>query len=170
MVNQAIAGVAPESLSEVTIMTVWPSIAATRTGQALGRLYAIRSGCCNVLTVGNLIALASIPVALLLYFFPWITNTVRRYRLTNRRLIVERGLLPRAERSVSLDDFDAIDVVVQPGQAWYPAGDLVFRRGNIESFRIYGVRRPESFRQTCLKAQRAHSSVKRVLSQQRAVA
>jgi hypothetical protein len=55
-------------------------------------------------------------------------------------------------KSVSLDRFDAIDIVVEPGQAWYKAGDLVFRQGAVETFRIWGVPRPETFRQTILKA------------------
>ena len=41
---------------------------------------------------------------------------------------------------------------VEPGQAWFKAGDLVFRQGQTETFRIAGVPRPETFRQTCLKA------------------
>jgi hypothetical protein len=75
-----------------------------------------------------------------------------RYRLTNRRLIVENPFGGGEIKAVSLDRFDAIDVVVEPGQAWYPAGDLVFRRGQTETFRIWGVPRPETFRQTCMKA------------------
>ena len=68
--------------------------------------------------------------------------------------------------AVSLDSFDAIDVHVLPGQEWYPAGDLVFRKGTVETFRVSGVPRPETFRQTCLKAQRAHASVKQALERQ----
>ena len=48
--------------------------------------------------------------------------------------------------------FDAIDVQVMKGEGWYHAGDLVFRRGTVETFRLCGVSRPEAFRQTCMKA------------------
>ena len=68
------------------------------------------------------------------------------------------------EASVSLDKFDAIEVVVQPGQDWYPAGDLIFRLGATETFRLAGVSRPESFRQTCLKAQLSHVGVQKALA------
>jgi hypothetical protein len=73
------------------------------------------------------------------------------YRLTNRRVVVENPFGAEI-KSVSLDRFDAIDVVVEPGQAWFKAGDLVFRQGAVETFRIWGVPRPETFRHTCLKA------------------
>ena len=41
LMRQPIAGVSPPQLSEATIMTVWPSLAATGIGRGLGRLYAI---------------------------------------------------------------------------------------------------------------------------------
>lgn len=160
--KQAIAGVTPAQVGEATIMIVWPSIAATSIGRFFGRLYAIRAGF-NFLTVGNLIALLSIPVMLPLYFARKLPFSVRRYRLTNRRVIIERGLAGRPEQYVDLDRFDEIDVVVLPGQEWYPAGDLVFRRGNIETFRLRGVLRPETFRQTCLKAHQAYVGVRKAM-------
>lgn len=208
---QAIAGVAPADLSETTIMTVWPTLAALKGGQWWGRRYLNNTGVTVFgipLTIGRLTALASIPLILPVYFltllpflfwlpklgrFPgrsrlyptehfqsrWrpgklgpfhgvyrLNPLCRRYRLTNRRVIVEHGMSAAEQRSVTLDEFDSIDVVVQPGQEWYPAGDLVFRNGQVETFRLEGVSRPEAFRHVCLKAQRAHAAVKRALSRQ----
>ncbi|MBS0211347.1 MAG: PH domain-containing protein [Planctomycetes bacterium] len=161
--KQAIAGVAPPTLGEVTTMVTWPSMASTAIGRFLGGLFQIRFGVGSVLTVGNLLALATIPLTMTIYLvriFPWFT---RRYRLTNKRVVVERGLPPRAERWVELSNFDAIEVVVRPGQEWYPAGDLIFRKGPTETLRLEGVLRPETFRQTCLKAQRAFAGVSQAL-------
>src|SRR5487761_1438279 len=177
--NQAIAGVAPPEGGEVTMMTVWPTLAALNGGRFWGRLYGNRSGFTLMgvpVTVGRIIALLPIPLILPIFFLmllpcfiylpklgpiprvyisnPW----ARRYRLTNRRVVVERASGEEVS-AVSLDAFDAIDVRVLPGQEWYPAGELVFRKGTVETFRLSGVPRPETFRQTCLKAQRAHSSV-----------
>ncbi len=160
--KQAIAGVMPAQLGESTIMMVWPSIAATPLGQFFGRLYGIRAGI-SFVTVGNLIALLSIPVMLPLYFLRKWPFSMQRYRLTNRRVLIERGIHGRAEQYVDLDRFDTIEVVILPGQEWYPAGDLVFRRGAIETFRLRGVQRPETFRQTCLKAHQAYVGVRRVM-------
>ncbi|MEX2141145.1 MAG: PH domain-containing protein [Pirellulales bacterium] len=161
--KQAIAGVMPAQSGEATIMMVWPSIADTSLGRLLGRLYGIRAGF-SFLTVGNLVALLSIPVMLPLYAVRKLPFWVRRYRLTNRRVLIERGIQGRAEQYVDLDRFDAIDVVVLPGQEWYPAGDLVFRRGTIETFRLRGVQRPETFRQTCLKAHHAYVGVRKAMA------
>jgi hypothetical protein len=122
--------------------------------------------------VGRLLALVSIPFMLALYFlmrlprFPGILIGIRNpwcshYRLTNRRVVVENPF-GNEIKSVSLDRFDAIDTVVQPGQAWFKAGDLVFRLGQTETFRLFGVPRPETFRQTCLKANMSFGGVKRL--------
>jgi len=158
MTQQPIAGVVPPSVSEATVMTVWPSVGSTAVGQWLGRIYRIRSGFGPV-SIGRLALLATIPVGMMLYLsmrLPW---AIRRYRLTNRRVTVERGIMPRVEQFVDLERFDAIDLVVQPGQEWYDCGDLVFRRGPIETLRLSGVSRPEPFRQTCLKVRQSYVSV-----------
>ena len=159
--RQAIAGVTPPETAEATIMTVWPTLAATGLGRFLGRLYSIRLGI-GWLSLGKIIALLSIPVALPLFFAMLLPPMARRYRLTNRRVAIEKGLRGAAERWVELNRFDAIDVVVRPGQAWYPAGDLVFRNGQVETFRLLGVSRPETFRRTCLKARQGYVTVQQV--------
>jgi hypothetical protein len=173
--KQPIPGVAPAQLQEVTVMTVWPSLSATGFGRLWGRLFAIELGFPVFgipVTVGRLFALASIPFMAALYFlmrlprFPGILIGIRNpwcwhYRLTNRRVIVENPFGSEI-KSVALDRFDTIDTVVQRGQAWFRAGDLVFRLGPTETFRILGVPRPETFRQTCLKANMAFVGVKQL--------
>ena len=144
-------------------MTVWPSNAKFALGRMLGSLYAIRFPNVYFFRLGNLIALLSIPIALVLFFMRIAPGVGTRYRVTNRRVLVEKGLRAAVEKSVDLDRFDAIDVVVRPGQEWYYAGDLVFRQGNIETFRLEGVSRPESFREVCLKAHMAYVGVKKAM-------
>lgn len=178
--KQAIAGVSPSAEKETAIMTVWPSIAVYSDGRMLGRLYSIKAGIW-VITVGNLLALASIPHALFLYFYRLMTG--KCYRLTNRR-IVELGTKFKFQvsfpafigvtiggevKSTELDRFDTIEVVRRPGQEWFDAGDLIFRMGKVETFRLDGVSRPEAFRQTCLKAHMAYVGVKQALKQQAAL-
>jgi hypothetical protein len=158
--KQAIAGVAPPELSEVTVMTVWPSVASTSGGRFLGRLLAIQAGF-GMFRIGRLVALMAMPVAPLLYMYMRLPGVVRRYRLTNRRVAVLRGVRAKVEWFVDLDRFDAIEVIVRPGQEWYHAGDLVFRKGALETFRLPGVSRPETFRHTCLKAQMSYVGVRK---------
>jgi hypothetical protein len=152
--RSSIAGVVPPATSEVTIMSAWPSVAGSSAGQFFGRLYLIDAGAWPA-TLGNFIALASIPVMLMLYLsmrLPW---AITRYRLTNRRITIDRGISWKVEQYVDFDRFDSVTVEVRPGQEWFPAGDLVFRLGNTETFRLAGVRRPEVFRQACLKIQQS---------------
>lgn len=153
-------------------MAVWPSLSATAFGRFWGQLFAIDVGFRLFgvpITLGRLIALASIPFMVALYFlmrlprFPGVLIGIRnpwcwQYRLTNRRLVMENPFGGEI-KSVALDRFDAIDVVVEPGQAWFKAGDLVFRLGQVETFRIWAVPRPETFRHTCLKAQQSYVGV-----------
>jgi hypothetical protein len=164
--DQAISGVSPASVKETEIMTVWPSVAMYGLGRLLGRAYAIKFPDVYIFRLGNLLALAFIPVSLVLYFMRVLPYVGQRYTLTNRRVIVYRGLLVEEERSVALDRFDTVDIVVQPGQAWYEAGDLVFRMGNTETFRLSGVSRPEAFRSQCIKAHMAYVGVRKAVERQ----
>jgi membrane protein YdbS with pleckstrin-like domain len=167
MIKQAIAGITTPEAREATIMTVWPSVAAMSLlglplGTMLGRLYAINAGF-YIFTVGNVMCLLAIPLALVLYFKRIGPFVGVRYRVTNRRIVVQRGLSGKDERSIPLDQFDTIDVVVHPGQAWYHAGDLIFRMGKVEKFKLEGVSRPEAFRNVCMKAQQGFVGVQNAL-------
>ena len=156
--SSSISGVTPPAVAEATIMTVWPSVGSTGLGKALGRIYRIREGF-GPISIGRLSLLATIPVGLMLYLsmrLPW---AIKRYRLTNRRVSIEQGINPRVMQYATLDSFDAIDLDVSPGQEWFACGDLVFRRGPIETLRLSGVSRPESFRRVCLEARQAYTSV-----------
>ena len=165
--KQAIAGVTPFDDAEVTVMTVWPSVAAMTllgvpVGRLLGQLYEIKAGF-YIFTVGNLICLLCIPIALLLYFRRIGPIIATRYRVTNHRIVVDRGLSGQEEKAVELDRFDDVKIEVLPGQAWYDAGDLIFRQGGVETFRLDGVSRPAAFRQVCVKASQSYVGVKQAL-------
>ena len=153
-------------LPEVPSMTVWPSIAATRAGRLVGRMVAVQAGIGRFFTLGKLLALAAIPIALAAYAWRVLPYVCRRYQLTNRRVVIRKGLAPVDEIAVDLDGFDAIAIERLPGQQWLRAGDVIFRLGDQEVFRLPGVPHPESFRQTCLKARTALISVREVLQKQ----
>lgn len=165
--KQAIAGVTPFDMDEATVMTVWPSNAAIwlgplPLGRLLGRLYSVQGGF-YIFKLSSLFCLLSIPLALVLYLKRVGPFVATRYRLTNRRVIVEAGLKCKESKSIGLDRFDSVDVELLPGQQWYDAGDLVFRRGDVETFRLEGVSRPHAFRETCIKAQKSFVGVKQAL-------
>ena len=88
-------------------MTVWPSLSATAPGRFWGRLFAIEVGFPVFgvpLTIGRLMALASIPFMIALYFlmrlprFPGGIIGIKHhwcwvYGLTNRRVGGEQPLV-----------------------------------------------------------------------------
>ncbi len=145
----------PPEVTEVTCKVVWPTIGATRAGRLVGRLAAVRFGVGEFFTLGKLLAVASIPLSLAVFAWQLMPFVCRRYALTNRRIIIRKGLMPIDERWLSLDEFDSIEVESLPGQHWLHAGELIFKRAGAEALRLSGVSRPEVFRHVCLTAQSA---------------
>ena len=155
---------------EVTAMITWPTIGATEPGRLVGRLAAIRAGWPRFLTVGMLMAVATIPLSLAVYVWQLMPYIYRRYRITDRRIVVDKGLSLVEDRSIGLDQFDEIRIVVLPGQEWLRSGELVFFRDGQEVFRLPGVSRPVPLREVCLKARAALVGVRSVLEAQATVA
>lgn len=153
-------------IDELPVVTVWPSIAAFPLGRWVGRMCGLRLGFGRFFTLGKLLAVATIPVSLAVYFWrvaPWVA---RRYSLTDRRLIIRQGLSGAEGPSIGLLDFDSIGVETLPGQEFLRAGDLVFQSDGLPVFRLSGVQHPETFRQLCLKTRLSLASVAEVLHRQ----
>ena len=158
---QAITGVSPAETKEATVMTVWPSVAMYGPGRLLGQLYSIRWPDIYIFRLGHLIALASIPLALPLYFLRVLPFLGTRYMVTNRRIVVLRGIVGKEEKAVDLNRYDTVEIAPQTGQEWFDAADLVFKLGAVETFRLEGVSRPGAFRHVCLKAHQAYVGVRK---------
>ena len=141
--------------TESTLTVRWPTITATTPGRLVGRAAALGPGFGTIVTLGVLLSVVTLPISLAVYAWQLMPFVARRYRLTNRRIVIQRGLTPVEGASIAYEDFDALEVETLPGQAWLHAGDLVFRRDGQEVFRLSGVSRPEVFRQVCLDAQNA---------------
>lgn len=164
--KQAIAGVVPADAQEVKLTTVWPSLSVYRLGSIIGQLCAIRWPGVYIFRLGNLMALLSIGPAILLYFWRVAPVTGIRYTLTNRRIVVQKGMKPVDDRSIDLDEFDSIEIESGPSQQWYHAGDLVFKSGGSEKFRLESVSYPETFRRSCLASQTALVGVRELLERE----
>lgn len=169
--KQAIAGLSLSSQHEATALVVWPSVSATSIGKSLGRLYQRQEGW-GLLRLGHLFALASIPIAIPLYLANVLPVIGTRYRITNRRVLVERGVAAVVEREIGLDQFDRIEIEQQPGQAWFRSADLVFWADGAgegeaaEVFRLAGVAYPESFRAACRKGAMTYRGFQEVRQRQ----
>ena len=114
--------------TERTAMITWPTIGATRPGRWVGQLAENKIGLGRFLTLGKLLAVATIPLSLGVFAWQLLPYVYRRYRITDRRIVVDRGLSLVEDRSIGLDEFDSIEIAVLPGQEWLRAGELVFRR------------------------------------------
>jgi hypothetical protein len=164
--QQPIAGVMSSELAEVTCKVVWPTIGATPLGRLVGRLAAVRLGWGRFFTLGKLLAVATIPLSLAVFCWQLLPYVCRRYTLTNRRIIIRKGLTGVDQRWIGLDEFDTVESEVLPGQDWLHAGDVVFRRAGREVLRLPGVPRPEILCQTCRVARTALVSVREVAQRQ----
>jgi hypothetical protein len=165
-----IAGVVAPDLAEVTCKVVWPTIGATRLGRVVGQAGAVRVGFGEFFTLGKLLALAMIPLALVVFAWQLMPYVCRRYVLSNRRIIIRRGLMPIDEQWLELDEFETVDVEVLPGQEWLHTGDVVFRRSGKEVLRLSGVPRPVMFQRLCQTSKTAAISVRDIVCRQAASA
>ena len=120
--------------------------------------------------VGTALAVATIPVSLGVFAWQLLPYVIRRYCLTSRRIVIQKGLSRQEEAAIGLDEFDSIEIQRLPGQQWLRCGDMLFLRDGREVFRLAGVPRPETFREVCLKQQMTVATIGRVLRQQEAAA
>jgi hypothetical protein len=167
--SQPISGVSAGT--EAEIMTVYPSLAATNTGQLVGRLCdGIQLKTHDVSWGRLLIAipfwLLVVPfaatVALALYAVTKVLG--KRYVLTNRSVYVRQMIGVRTFAQAALADVAEIIIQELPGQSFYKAADIVLKGTDGKTrLRLDGVLRPAVFRQTILEARDARQSVEESL-------
>jgi len=150
---QAIFGVSAGY--ESTIETVYPSIAASGIGRAIGRIcdsVPIRVAGIKLshLLFGPLVA----PFALIGYAVYKLFDS--RYVLTNRSVRVLSSIGDKLKGEVGLGEIDNIAIRVRSGQEFYHAGDLVLlKAGGDELLTLPAVPRPARLRQVILDARDA---------------
>lgn len=143
--KQAVTGVTPPQLEEATIRVAWPSVTAVPAVASLGRvLLSSRIGA---------------PVAWLLlapiYFRKILPFLASRYTLTNRRIMIQRGLKPQASKEVALTDIEDVRLVPDANSDYYRAANLeIVARGQV-ALTLPGVPDAESFRHAILNACKA---------------
>jgi hypothetical protein len=141
--RQAVTGVVAPEVGEALIREVRPTVLAG--GDAL-------PGLAHKLM--NSIILAPVGWALLLPLFAkkLLPFVPRRYTLTNRRLMIQRGLKPSPEKEVQLRDIDEVRVVDSSRDAFYRSGTLEVLSGGKVVLTLTGVPEPEGFRQAVRNA------------------
>jgi Bacterial PH domain len=143
--KQAVTGVVPPQLDEATIRVVWPSVAAFPGPARLGRAL-----------MGTMI-LAPLGWLLLapLYFLKVIPGLARRFVLTNRRVMFQKGFHFQPVQEVLLADIDDVRLQVDSTSNFYRTANLeILSQGKVV-MTLRGVPNPESFRHAILNACKA---------------
>jgi hypothetical protein len=143
--KQAVTGVLPPQLGEAMIREVWPSVTDVPGLAAL----------CEKMQRSILLAPLAWLLLAPLYFGKILPFLAKRYTLTNRRLMIRRGLKPSPSKEISLADIDDVRLVPDSLSAFYRSGNLeVIAKGQV-ALTLTGVPEPESFRHAVLHACRA---------------
>jgi hypothetical protein len=146
VVRQAVTGVMPPELAEAKIREAFPTLNGRAPGVAKMAQRLIRT-----------VFLAPLGWLLLAPLFPLKFSPLfcRRYTLTNRRLMIQRGLKPKPVDEVPLKDIDDVRLVEGSHDTFMHSGDLEVLSGGQVKLRLAGVPEPEGFRQSVINAVKA---------------
>ncbi len=157
--KQVVTGVVPPQMEEATIRAVWPSVARVPAvaglGRALTQLAAKLANTVLLLPVAVLIVLPAWLLMAPLYFLKALPFVARRYAVSNRRVMIWRGLNPTVTQSVELSAIDDVKIVRDANSDFFLAGTLQIISDGQVVLTLPGVPEPESFRHTILNACRA---------------
>jgi hypothetical protein len=132
-------------VGEALIRQVWPSVARFRGPAGLGRLLTR--------------TIVGAPLAWLLlsvfYFGKILPFLAMRYSVTNRRVMIQRGLKPQATHEIALAAISDVHVKTDANSAFYRAGDLEILSDGKVALVLTGVPEPESFRHAIINACKA---------------
>lgn len=144
--TQAVAGLMPPQSGEALIREAWPALYALApgvVGLAKRLIYTV------ILAPVGWLLLAPL---FMLRFAPFIC---RRYAVTNRRVMIQRGIKPKASQEIALAEIDDVRVVPGSVDSFYFTGDLeIVSRGEVK-MKLAGVPEPEGFRWAILNAMAA---------------
>ena len=144
--RQAVTGVMPPQLGEARIREAFPSLLDAAPGLANLAARLIRT---VVLAPLGWLLLAPLFVKRLLPF------VCKRYTLTNRRLMIQRGLKPSPAQEVKLEDIDEVRLVPDSYNPFFRAGTLEVVSKGQAVLTLTGVPEPEGFRHAVVNAVRA---------------
>ena len=158
--DQAVTGVTPPQVGEAIIRDVWQSVTAYPGAAGFAR------ACYRSIVLAPLgwLVLAPLYLKKLLAGGTWLLpgppGWATRYRLTNRRLMVCKGLRPVAEKEVPLDRIKDVKLVTDANSDFFFSGmqEVIDDAGHTV-LTLPGVREPESVRHAILQAAAAWGPV-----------
>jgi hypothetical protein len=145
--RQVVTGLVPPLFGEAKIREAWPSVTATCPPAAsLGRQ----------LMLSRLLAPLGWLILLPVYFWKILPFVARRYTLTNRRIMEQRGLKPVPVHEVALDDIEDVREIVDANTAFFRAATLeIVVQGGRVALVLPGVPEADAFRHAILNAAKA---------------
>ncbi|MBY0527113.1 MAG: PH domain-containing protein [Gemmataceae bacterium] len=140
--KQAVTGLVPPQQGEALIRVAWPAVTAIPPVATLGRKLI-----CSII-------LAPLGWGLMLpfYFKKILPFIATRYTLTNRRIMIQRGLKPKASAEVALTDIDEVRVIPDGNSEFFRASTVeVLSKGQVK-LTLPGVPEPEAFKHAIVNA------------------
>jgi hypothetical protein len=141
--RQAITGVVPPDVGEALVREVFPTVLAG--GAAVPSLARTFMKSIVLAPVGWLLLAPLFAKKLL----PFVST---RYALTNRRLMIQKGLKPSPVQEVQLRDIDDVRLVDSTRDDFYLSATLEILSGGKVVLTLPGVPEPEGFRRAILSA------------------
>jgi len=146
---QGPTGTFPSPTDETIIRDVWPSVSANAAAANFARA-CYRS---VIFAPIGWFALAPLYFKKTLAALPGLSGLAVRYRLTNRRLMICKGMLPRPTQEVALDQIKDVAVVSDTNSEFFYSGTLEIRdAGGKVLLTLPGVREPDGLRQHILQS------------------
>jgi hypothetical protein len=143
--KQAVTGLVPPQLGEATIRVVWPSVATAPAVARLGRMLM------RTIILAPLAWLMLAPF----YFKKILPGLARRYTLTNRRLMIQKGWKRKPVQEITLAEIDEVRVHPDSYDRFYRTAILeILSKGQVV-LALPGVPNPESFRHAIINAYKA---------------
>ncbi len=141
----AVTGLVPPQRGEALIRETWPGVNDVPGVAGLAQ------------TLMRTIVLA--PLAWLLlapcYFKKILPFIAKRYTLTNRRVMIRRGLKPKPTREVALPEIDDVRIEEGSFNSFYRTATLeIVSKGQV-AMRLGAVKDPETFRLAILNSKAA---------------
>ncbi len=152
--SHAVTGVVPPKQQEAMIREVWETTAANGPAQTTARKL-IRS---VILAPLGWLLLAPLWGKRFLGFLPGLSFLTVKFTLTNRRLMIRKGMKPHPTAEIPLNQIGEVHIRTDSNSDYYATGDLeVQRKDGTIAFTMKGVPEPESFRQAILQSRDAWS-------------
>jgi hypothetical protein len=150
--SEAIAGVTSPQTQEAMIREVWETIAANVKATSVVRKLI---GTIVLAPIGWLL-IAPIFAKRLLGFLPGLSFLTVKFTLTNRRLMIRKGMKPVPGHEIPLHEIGDVRIVMDENSAFYGTANLeVLKKDGTVAFTMPGVAEPESFRQGIIQARDA---------------